>query len=107
MNAMPENRRERPTLIEGLRPRQSQERRRVALSRCDATGRTDSGTSLHAECMACGAVAGDWRRLLGVGARVIEGVGHVESVLVEYPGACGKCGGCALIVRGSPIESEE
>jgi hypothetical protein len=74
--------------------------RRCALVRCDATGRNDRTPSLYGHCVTCGAPAYDWRRLLGVGARVAGSTADPRSVSVTYPGACGECGGSELVVAG-------
>jgi len=73
-------------------------KRQCALVRCDATGRNDGKSSLHGRCAACGATAYDWRRLVGVGARVAACSANPGSVLLTYPGACGNCGGSELVV---------
>jgi len=73
-------------------------KRQCALVRCDATGRNDGGSSLHSRCVACGATAYDWRRLVGVGARVAACTADPGSVWLTYPGACGNCGGSELVV---------
>jgi hypothetical protein len=74
--------------------------RHRALVRCDATGRNDQISSLCSRCVTCGAPAYDWRRLLGVGARVAGCTANPRSMSVTYPGACGDCGGCELVVYG-------
>jgi hypothetical protein len=70
---------------------------------------------LHGRCVTCGASAYDWRRLVGVGARVAARSVNPASVLLTYPGACGNCGASELVVaalapaadrRAGPLRSE-
>jgi len=61
-------------------------------------GLHDGRSSLRAACVACGATAYDWRRLLGIGAKVVSGSADGGRIVVIYPGACGKCGASELVV---------
>lgn len=101
---MPSTSNNRPTVIDGLRRREEHARRTAALSCCDATGRTERGSSVVARCVACGAVAHDWRRLVGVGARV--SAAGTRAVKLTYEGACGRCGGADLVL-GAPQDVED
>jgi len=55
-------------------------------------------SSLRAACVSCGATAYDWRKLLGIGAKVAAGTADGGRVVVSYPGACGKCGAAGLVI---------
>jgi hypothetical protein len=74
--------------------------RRCALARCDATESTDRRHGLYAHCVSCGATVHDWRRLLGVGAR-IAACTDARAVQLTYPRACGDCGGSELVVSAA------
>jgi hypothetical protein len=67
-------------------------------ARSGSTEQPNSRPGLHARCVACGATASDWRRLLGVGASVVPSPSDVHGVLLTYPRACGKCGASELLV---------
>ena len=75
--------------------------RRCALARCDATGSTDSRHGLYGHCVSCGATVHDWRRLLGVGARIAACTADARAVQLTYPGACGDCGGSELVISAA------
>jgi hypothetical protein len=87
---------ERITLISGLKRRSAFDARQRALMRRDATGRTDSGASMYAECVTCGAKVPDWRGLLGVGAEIVVCRGAGDRRLLTYPFACSECGGSEI-----------
>jgi hypothetical protein len=87
-----------PTIVDGQRRREACSKRDSALERCDATGRTDDRPSLYARCVACRAAGHDWRRLLGVGARLAAHATDPRSVVLSYPLACGICGSSDLVV---------
>ena len=90
-----ESLREEPTVVEGQRRRDA---RAGLLDHGGAAGPTDCRPSLHARCVTCGATASDWRHLLGVGASAVACTADSRSMLLTYPGACGKCGASVLLV---------
>jgi hypothetical protein len=84
--------------------------RQTALARCEASD-TPGRHSLYGHCVACGATAYDWRRLIGVGARLATCDADPATAVLTYPGACGDCGGselavCAFGTCRSPIREE-
>jgi len=86
--ALAEARSERPTMIEGLRPRQPQLRRTHA-------------HELSARCLSCGAPTSDWRQLLGIGARLADCAADESRVVLEYPCACATCGSSEVMVSAA------
>jgi ribosomal protein S27AE len=97
-STLPTSTGDRPTLVSGLRGRETS-KGSVALASCDAAGRTDEGASLQARCVQCGAGVHDWRRLLGVGATVEASA--PGSALVTHPNACPRCGSSTVVVSAS------
>jgi hypothetical protein len=93
-----ESLREEPTVVEGQRRRDARVGLHGALDHCGAAGQTDCRPSLHARCVTCGATASDWRHLLGVGASAVACSADSRSMLLTYPGACGRCGASTLLV---------
>jgi hypothetical protein len=87
---------EPPMPVPGPQPRVAFHTRQRRLMLGDATGRTDRGPSLCAECVACGAKAPDWRGLLGVGAVMVTCSRATNRKLLTYPFACAECGGSEL-----------
>jgi hypothetical protein len=73
-------------------------RGRLALLRCDASGRTGLRPNLYGHCLTCGATVSDWRRLLGVGARIAPCTAEPASAVLVYPGACNGCGASELLL---------
>jgi hypothetical protein len=59
-------------------------------------------TGLHARCVTCGAIASDWRQLLGLGASVAAPSADSHGVLLTFPGACARCGASKLLVDITP-----
>jgi hypothetical protein len=55
-------------------------------------------SNLNARCATCGAVASDWRHLLGVGASITACSVETQGALLTYPGGCGRCGASKLLV---------
>jgi hypothetical protein len=98
MNPVTFEKSELPTAVDGQRRREARSKSDPALARCDATGRTDHRPSLYAQCMACGAAGHDWRRLLGVGAKLAARSIDSRSVVLSYPRACSTCGCSDLVV---------
>jgi len=84
-----EKRNDRPTLIDGLR-RQSARKTQD----CGAT----RGADLSAHCLICGAAAHDWRRLLGIGARIVASTPQTGRMVLRHPNACSRCGASDLVV---------
>ncbi|HEX3346275.1 MAG TPA: hypothetical protein VHS09_16945 [Polyangiaceae bacterium] len=94
-------RNDRPTVIDGLRRQDARVRRERVLT-CDSARRPN----LSAHCVRCGASACDWRRLLGIGARIVESAPTSAEIVVRHPGACPRCGGSDLVVTaGGPAEA--
>ena len=89
---------ERPGVLDGRRPKDSPSPR--------ASDRAEVRPSLHAQCVACGAPAHDWRRLLGIGATIIATTPDAESVIVRHSAACGRCGATDLVVTAFVGASE-
>jgi hypothetical protein len=83
-------------------------RRQGAFARCDATGRTVDRPSLYGHCLACGATVYDWRRLLGIGARIVARTTGACTVLLSHLGACGDCGASEVLVTalGAAVAGE-
>jgi hypothetical protein len=81
-----------------MSPSNQMTERRCAFARCDATGPTDRRHGLYGHCVTCGATVHDWRRLLGVGARIAACIADARAVQLTYPGACGGCGGSELVI---------
>jgi hypothetical protein len=73
-------------------------RGQYALLRRDATGRTGRRPNLYGHCLTCGATVSDWRRLLGVGARIVPCHAEPASAVLVYPGACNDCGASELLL---------
>jgi len=89
---------EQPTVVEGQRRREARASLGSALDHGGVAEQTDCRPSLHARCVTCGAIACDWRHLLGVGASAVACAADSRSMLLTYPGACGKCGASVLLV---------
>jgi hypothetical protein len=92
-----DKRNDRPTVIDGLR-RQDAHSRRERIFAFGATGLADRGQDLYAHCVTCGALASDWRRLLGIGAQVVASTAGGKRVTLRHPGACQACCASDLVV---------
>jgi hypothetical protein len=71
--------------------------RQRALARCDAS-ESPPRHVLYGQCVACGAIVCDWRRLIGVGARLAVSAVDPATARLTHPAACGACGGPELAV---------
>lgn len=88
-----EKRNDRPTVIDGLRRQDARVRLERVLA-CDAMRRPN----LSAHCVSCGAMSCDWRRLIGIGAKVVASTPSTGQMVLRHPGACSRCGASDLVV---------
>lgn len=108
MNATPgtpatpstEKRTDRPTIIDGLRRQDARVRRERVLA-CDASRRPN----LSAHCVSCGAMSCDWRRLIGIGAKVVVSTPSTGQMVLRHPDACSRCGASDLVVAAGAAQA--
>ncbi len=92
---------EAPRPIEAVRPPSPVRTQECCTEPLAAAPHAHGTAGIHARCVACGATASDWRRLLGVGARLADCAMDASRIILDYPGACAECGSREVLVSAA------